>query len=196
MKGLRQRKKDATRHAIARAALRLFRRRGFERTTVEDIAAAANVAPRTLFRYFPTKEAILFADAKLDEAAIAAAFASRRDERQLNFILRLIREAPPPTAEGDLASVLALVFATPSLLVEGLRFMRASGERIVEGLVGPRASSRERRRARMLVSAVLAAFISGVASAVEAGDDVDLARIAAEVAEVLAKHDNMTMVKR
>jgi AcrR family transcriptional regulator len=61
--GLRERKKMRAREAIRREAFRLFTTRGFAATTVEQIAAAADVSPRTLFRYYPTKDAIVLADA-------------------------------------------------------------------------------------------------------------------------------------
>jgi AcrR family transcriptional regulator len=54
--GLRERKKRATRAAIQRAALQLFLEKGYDETTTEEVARAAEVSPSTLFNYFPTKE--------------------------------------------------------------------------------------------------------------------------------------------
>jgi AcrR family transcriptional regulator len=61
--GLRERKKAKTHQAIQEAALRLFRTQGYEATTVEQIAEAAEVSPSTFFRYFPTKEDVVIHDA-------------------------------------------------------------------------------------------------------------------------------------
>jgi AcrR family transcriptional regulator len=59
---LRERKKARTRASLREHALRLFREQGYQATTVEQIAAAAEVSPSTFFRYFPTKEDLVLQD--------------------------------------------------------------------------------------------------------------------------------------
>jgi AcrR family transcriptional regulator len=73
--GLRERKKRETREALARAGLELFAARGYDETTLAEIAEAAGVSTRTIFAYFPSKEDILFStmQAMLEELARALA---------------------------------------------------------------------------------------------------------------------------
>ena len=75
--GLRERKKQRTRQQIIDAAMGLFAERGYHATTIADIAAAADVAPRTFFSYFPSKEAVVFHNVDRDLDGLAGALRDR-----------------------------------------------------------------------------------------------------------------------
>ena len=77
--GRRERKKLETRRSLRDNALRLFAERGFEKTTIEDITEAADVAQRTFFLHFASKEDVLLADARERGEAFAAALAAQPD---------------------------------------------------------------------------------------------------------------------
>jgi AcrR family transcriptional regulator len=77
--GLRERKRQRTREAIVDAALRLFDERGFDSTTIADIAAEADIAPRTFFGYFPSKEAVVFDEFDDTFAALKARLLEREE---------------------------------------------------------------------------------------------------------------------
>ncbi|MFW6694779.1 TetR/AcrR family transcriptional regulator [Streptomyces sp. MAR4 CNX-425] len=118
--GLRERKKLRTRQAIRQAAYRLIEEQGYETTTVEQIAEAAEVSPSTVFRYFATKEDIILTDEYdpvLEQAMLSrpadepplvalreAVVTSLRllyDEFRPEFMLRmqLVREVPALRAQ-------------------------------------------------------------------------------------------------
>ena len=83
---LRDRKKDRTRRMIQAEALRLFTTKGFQATTIQEVAAAADVAPRTFFRYFSSKEEVVFwADY---QPTLAAFVATRPDDEPAVEALR------------------------------------------------------------------------------------------------------------
>lgn len=73
----REHKKARTRDELVQAALGLFGKKGFDATTVEDIAAAAHVSPRTFFRYFANKEEVLFSRKYDDLASLQATLDAR-----------------------------------------------------------------------------------------------------------------------
>jgi AcrR family transcriptional regulator len=91
MTSLRERKRVRTRQALIDAAGELFERRGYEGTTIADIAAAADVSTRTYFSYFATKEEVLFPDADARvKAALTAIDERRPDERPTAILLRAL----------------------------------------------------------------------------------------------------------
>jgi len=95
--GLRERKKQRTRQALRQAAIELFLQRGFEATTIADITAAADVAPRTFFAYFQSKE-----DVVLDEGAESFARAQQTLKQRApgEPLLTAFRRAALQTAAG------------------------------------------------------------------------------------------------
>jgi AcrR family transcriptional regulator len=112
LSGLRERKKAKTHQAIQEAALRLFRAQGYEATTVEQIAAAAEVSPSTYFRYFPTKEDVVIHDAL--DPILFASFAEQPAELSPIQALR----ASMATVFGALTpEELALEFERQELIV-------------------------------------------------------------------------------
>lgn len=91
--GLRERKKQRTRQALASAAARLFQEQGYEQTTVAEIAAAADVSPRTFFSYFPSKEDVFFAGQEdRVQVALEVIAAPRPGEPVASLLLRAIEQ--------------------------------------------------------------------------------------------------------
>ncbi len=106
--GLRDRKKDETRQALRAAAHRLFAEKGFSRTTIDDIADAADVSRRTFFRYFDSKDDLLRVDvADLLPVMLAALRARPADEPPLAAILAALRSLIGPDGPPALAQTLA-----------------------------------------------------------------------------------------
>src|SRR5260221_13875291 len=92
MPSLRERHAERTRDAIVAAAYELFAAKGYAETTIDEIAERADVAPRTFFRYFPAKEAVLFqgADDQVDEA-VAKLRARPADETPYESLVAVLR---------------------------------------------------------------------------------------------------------
>lgn len=100
---LRERKKSATRQAIEDAAWALFDEHGYEATSIHDIAERANVAPRTFFRYFPTKEAVMYPEIDDLLHRVRAAFELRppTEPLMISLIAALETLADTMTEESD-----------------------------------------------------------------------------------------------
>ncbi|MEV6140358.1 TetR family transcriptional regulator [Nocardia sp. NPDC051990] len=114
---LRERKKERTRRTIREEAFRLFREQGYVETTIEQIAAAAEVSPSTFFRYFPTKEQLVLAD-DLDPLMIDAIRAQPHDIPPLTAFRNAIAAVFANLPAAELAfeqERQALVYHVPEL---------------------------------------------------------------------------------
>lgn len=110
--GLREQNKARTRQGLMRIALELFEARGFDEVTVEEIAEAAMVSPRTFYRYFGTKEGVLYDD----------------HEGQLELLHEIITSHPAadPPLTAVQAAVVELARQSTQDLDLGLRRLRLS----------------------------------------------------------------------
>jgi len=100
--GLRERKKMRTRYAIISTAVTLFMERGYDETTVAEIAEAAEVAPRTFFRYFATKDEVALAlITEVDEAIFPALEARPADEPPVTAFANAARAVLEQLMQAD-----------------------------------------------------------------------------------------------
>jgi AcrR family transcriptional regulator len=115
--GLRERKKRRTRASIQKEAMRLFLEKGYEETTIEDIADAVEISPSTFFNYFPSKEAVVFQD-DLDPLILAAFDAQPSTVnpiRRLRNAMRAVFANLTPDQERLVRERTRLFLATPEL---------------------------------------------------------------------------------
>ena len=142
--GLRERKKQQTRRAIADAAKRLFLERGFEQVSVAEVARAADVSEQTVFNYFPTKEDLVYERMDTFEHELLAAVRERPEgETPLRAFVRFILDRSDTAMAGDgrrrVADLTRLVSASPSLMARE----RQLGAKYTEALAALLAEERD-----------------------------------------------------
>ena len=172
--GLRERKKQRTRQEIVAAALRLFRERGFDATTVADIAAAADIAPRTFFAYFRSKEDVVFHDFDETLAGFARRVRERPDSETTFDALRAwivthIEESHPVRDEERLRK--RLIDGTASLEAHHRANLARFQAVLAEGVARDLGTAPDALRTH-LVSAAAVGAIDALGRFYEEGDDV------------------------
>jgi AcrR family transcriptional regulator len=178
--GLRERKKRRTRRALAEAALALFAEKGYDQTTVADIAGAADVSTRTFFSYFRTKEDVLFADAdeRLDliHDALSQADPARPTLEVLGSVANQIFGSPMGIfgPNRDIRTQLAL--SHPELRAKGLeRLLRAQRE-LARWLHDRRRPKLDPVLAHAVSGALIGALVGATLASIERGDPPDKLR--------------------
>lgn len=170
---LRERKKARTRDAIQRHALRLFRQQGYDATTVEQIAEAAEVSPSTFFRYFPTKEDVVLTD-DYDPRILEAFHAQPPQVPPVEALRRATQEVAATFGAEERAAIKErwmLAMAVPQLRAASL-FNLTEGLDMVAGALATRQGREAPEFAdRTLAGAVIGAWLSALFHWVDHPDD-------------------------
>ncbi len=122
--GRRERKKAATRQALADAALKLFLEHGYDHVTIRDVAEAADVSTTTLLKHFPAKEALVFDEDAEHEAGLVAAVRDRAAGQSVpEALCAYVKRARVGGADSDtrFTAFVDLVNGTPALSRYGHR---------------------------------------------------------------------------
>jgi AcrR family transcriptional regulator len=156
---LRERKRTRTRLMIQTEALRLFADKGYAQTTVEEIADAAAISPRTFFRYFPSKEDVVIWD-EYDPLALDLLAARPDDEPLAETMRAVIRETLGGLYRHDperLLTRIQLASTVPELRARFLDEQTHGSEQLAELLATRRAAPVDQLTLRVAGSALLSA---------------------------------------
>lgn len=158
--GLRERKKLKTRTAIRRSTYRLIAEQGYDATTIEQIAEAAEVSPSTVFRYFATKEDIVLTD-EYDpflEAEIRKRPADELPLRSLRFVVTEALAALLATEEEELRRRTRLMVEVPAIRARMSEAMSDTAKVLARVLAARSGRGADDLEVRVFVAAVLGAL--------------------------------------
>jgi AcrR family transcriptional regulator len=187
--GLRERKKNKTRSDIIRAATELFITKGFDQTTMDDIAGAAVVSRSTLFRYFGNKEAMVFPHQD-ERLGVFIDIVSRPEPDESPFAtvrrgLMHMAEVFHSTRE-EMAVQHKIVMSSPHLQARELAFYEEWERAVRIAVVNPYAGSAERsNRAKVASSAIFATVRTAMTEWLEDGCRENLVDKAERVLEFM-----------
>lgn len=179
--GVREDKKRRTRERLEAVALELFEQRGYERTTVDDVAGAVGVSARTVFRYFPVKADLVFGDAEVNltelrrlvakqDGALAPFEAARLALAEFSAVI-----GTPSTAER-----VRVIGASPTLGARSLEIRERWSEAIADELAARRGLAQPDHDAQLAALLVIAVFVSAIREWSQNGGEREALRRAIE----------------
>jgi len=185
---LRERKRTRTRSMIQTEALRLFTEKGYAQTTVEEIADAAAISPRTFFRYFPTKEDVVMWD-EYDPLALDLLESRPNDEPAAESFRMVVRETLGGLYRRDPERLLQRVQLFMSVPEVRARFLeeQTNGVAALASLFArKRGAEADELRLRVIGSSLLAAVIVAIDVWQQDGGKDDLLALLDQVTDALA----------
>ncbi|GMP10009.1 TetR/AcrR family transcriptional regulator [Bradyrhizobium sp. TM239] len=149
--GLRERKRQETRERLTRAAMALFLERGFEATTIDDIAAAAEVSRRSFFHYFASKEDVVAAWQENAASALVAEVVARpADESMLTAAENAIAATVKRLDPAEAAAMSRLKRDNPALQARDQLKYEMIERALAEGLAQRGRTKSDRLQARLV----------------------------------------------
>jgi AcrR family transcriptional regulator len=186
--GLRERKKRLAQAAIEDAALRLFLERGYEQTAIQDIAEAVMMSPRTFFRYFASKEEVLFAPTKAIFNAAFASLQQRPSSEPLDTVLYATFDQIATLYQQQWTRFVMLyqiIRDTPALESAMFYYLGTLEPVLYQDLLKHTAPRVSARRLRLLVATAMAAFRVTVQDLLESQSDENLVSLVHKHLELL-----------
>jgi AcrR family transcriptional regulator len=186
---LRERKRTRTRLMIQAEALRLFADKGYTQTTVEDIADAAAISPRTFFRYFPSKEDVVMWDEYDDPVALDLLAAQPEDEPLAETIRAVVRETLEGLYRHDperLLTRVQLASTVPELRARFVEEQTRGIEQLTEVFATRRGARVDELTLRVVGSAMLAAVSVALDAWQRDGGKADLLALLDRATDALA----------
>jgi AcrR family transcriptional regulator len=177
--GLRERKKQKTRWAIQAHALRLFAQQGYEQTTVEQIAEAAEVSQSTFFRYFRTKEDLVVND-EYDDLMLRLFQAEPADRPPVAALRHVIGQAFQGMTAEDIDKIkqrVVLMTAVPALRMRLLDQFNTNLGLVAGVLARHMGAPADAFEVRVLAGAVTGVLVTAVFVWAEGGAGGDFAEI-------------------
>ncbi|NEA46220.1 TetR family transcriptional regulator [Streptomyces sp. SID10815] len=177
--GLRERKKRKTRERIRHEAYRLFAAHGYEATTVDQIADAAEVSPSTFFRYFPSKEDVVLQD-EYDPALAEALRARPADEPFVDAVIATLKGPVGAMLQRDREELLLrtrISFTDPAMRARHVAEQQRSENEIAAVLAERTGRDPADLEIKCAAAAVIAVFTTLVRHWVEGDGREDLAEL-------------------
>ncbi|HEU5161440.1 MAG TPA: TetR family transcriptional regulator [Streptosporangiaceae bacterium] len=186
---LRERKKLKTRRAIQEHALRLFVEQGYDATTVEQIAAAAEISPSTFFRYFPSKEDCVLTDEY--DPVMAEVFRAQPPELgvldALRAMYRQVFAQMYPRDKEQILTRTRLILSVPALRARSFDLMHQEALTTFMELVAERSGRPvDDPRVRALTWATTAALEASIVTWVDSDGALDLPALVDDAMAFLA----------
>ncbi len=192
--GLRERKRQQTRQELISAAMRLFDERGYEQTTVAEIASAAGVSTKTFFNYFASKDEVLFPHLSHRIDAAVAIIEQRGPDDQMADVLvaamqHMLADALAEEVDGGLASVrLPMIVSVPAVQAATLHRYFLAETQLAQALQRAYQDTLDPAAAAAVIGSVMGAAIAAALVCLQDADTAEQLRAAVERAIGIAMH--------